>query len=154
MRQTYLATGDDSSAAFDVPPEVYGGDLDRVTVTLKSLQLSGAGAVRVLLSGDDQPPTYFSTSLIQPDGVLRSSNSGLSVPVRSTSEGLHGHMHITRNHSSGATDVWVASWTFRLSQEAVIIGAGNTYFFGRLKRLVVAAGPDRLVSGNIGILYG
>lgn len=154
MRQTYLATGKDSVVPFDVPAEVYGDELDRVTISFKSLQINGAGQVAVRLRGDDDPPTYFMTTIDLPSGASRSHNGAFVSRLDSANEGFHGHMHLTRNHSSGATDVWVASWTLRTSQGSMILGAGNTYFFGRLSRLIFGAGDRKFASGNIGILYG
>lgn len=153
-RQTYLATGKDSAVPFQVPPEAYGDDLERVTISFKSLQITGPGNVAVRLRGDEDPPTYFMTCVDLPDGAARPSNAAFLSRLNGAGEGLHGHMLLTRNHSSGATDVWVASWTFRRSQGGLIIGAGNTYFFGRLSRIVVGCGERKFASGNIGVLYG
>jgi len=154
MRDQYLIQGNEDTVSFTVPAELRA-DLDRITVSFKSLQINRKGNVALRLFGSEPPPDYFTTSCRIPSNDCLSSNKAFLFMLNGPGEGLHGHFLLTRTYlSPGGTHLWVGSGVCRTSQGGMIMVAGNTYFAGAISQIRIAVADQKFKAGDIGVLYG
>jgi hypothetical protein len=133
----------------------------RITVIFNAVGINGTttGIAVYLGTGTSGSPVfvtsgYASTSAQLPNAaaiVATGSTAGFYAFIANASFLLSGHMVITR---MGASNIYVASWTFGTAAGACIVGGGTVTLGAVTTQLRVdAAGVNNFNGGSVNILY-
>jgi len=135
--------------------------VQRITVIFNGVSINGTttGIAVYLGTGTSGSPVfvtsgYASTSAQLPNAaaiVATGSTTGFYAFIANASYALSGHMTITR---MGASNIYVASWTFGTNSAACIVGGGTVTLGAVTTQLRVdAVGVNDFDGGSVNIFY-